>query len=175
MDLNKKEIVISEGKRPFWQIIIAALLFTATLFILFYFFYALYIAGNNPSLVKKITSLLHLSVYTFLSGLSFSLVKTIYINLEKEKLKTEYSIGIIKINYHSTIPELEYVSVYKNPQTYNIEVNLWYKGNKHFNVFNFDEEKQAFEFGLQFSNKLNIDLLDATEERNFKWVDKTKL
>ncbi|GAA4080330.1 hypothetical protein GCM10022389_28060 [Flavobacterium cheonanense] len=33
---------------------------------------------------------------------------------------------------------------------------------------------EAMSFGLLFSNKLNIDLLDATEKGNFKWIDKTK-
>jgi hypothetical protein len=35
MDLDKKEIVVSQGKRPFWQIIIASLLFTLSFFSFF--------------------------------------------------------------------------------------------------------------------------------------------
>ncbi len=31
------------------------------------------------------------------------------------------------------------------------------------------------DFGLLISNKLNIDVLDATEKGNFKWIDKTEL
>ena len=49
------------------------------------------------------------------------------------------------------------------------------EGKKPFNVFNFEEFQPAFDFGLLYSNKLNIDLLDATEKGNSKWIDKTKL
>lgn len=82
---------------------------------------------------------------------------------------------MIKVNYFSKIPILEYVSVFKNSQKEIFEVNLWYKGNKHYNVFNFEEFQSAFDFALLYSNKLNIDLLDATEKGNSKWIDKTKL
>ncbi len=175
MDLNQKEIIISEGNKPFWKSVFAAILYTITIFILIYFFYLLYTIGNNPKSIKKITGLIQLAVYTFMGGLSFSLVKTIFINIEKEKLKTVYSVGLFKVNRYSEIPELEYVSVFKNPQNDVFEVNLWYKGNKHYNLFNFDAYKSAFEFGLHFSNKLNIDLLDATKKGNFIWIDKTNL
>jgi hypothetical protein len=171
MDLNQKEIVVSEGKRPFWQTIIAAFLFCCTIFLIFYIFYLLFMTGADPKGIKAVTGLIQMSIYAFMTGLSFSVVKTIYINIEKEKLKTEYSVGIFKISKYSQIPQLEYISVYRNPRDI-IEVNLWYKGNKHYNVFNFDDLETAHNFGLAFSNKLNIDLLDATQKGNSKWVIK---
>jgi hypothetical protein len=177
MDINAKEIVVSEGKKPLWKIIIAAFLFTVSLFIFIYYFYLLFDLGSKIQIkiIKGISSNISLSVYAFLGAISLSKVKTIYIDLENEKLRTEHSVGIFKVNYFSVIPELEYVSVFLNPQNGIFEVNLWYKGNRHYNVFNFEEFKPAFNFGLLFSNKLNIDLLDATEKGNFKWIDKSKL
>lgn len=176
MEINQNEIVVSEGSRPFWQTIIAALLFTLSIGLLLYFVYLLSIVDyENTKQLNGSASFLKLSVFAFVGALRFSLVKTLYINLEKEKLKTEFAVGIFKYSYFSNIPVLEYVSVFKNPNKYEFEVNLWYKGNKHFNVSNFDEFEPAFQFGLLFSNRLNIDLLDATEKGNSKWIEKEKL
>ena len=177
MDINAKEIVVSEGKKPLGILLIAAFLFTASLFFFIYHFYLLFDFGGQFQIkvIKGITSNVSLSVYAFLGAISFSKVKTIYIDLEKEKLRTQHSVGVVKVNYFSVIPELENVSVFLNLQNGIFEVNLWYKGNKHYNVFNFEEYKSAFDFGLLFSNKLNIDLLDATKKGNSKWIDKTNL
>ena len=178
MDLNQKEIVVSQGERPIWQIFIASLFYTASVLLLFYGFYKLYLMGpyeENTRVIKGNVSFFSLAVYAFLGGLQFSLVKTIYINTEKQKLKTQFSVGIIKVNHHSTIPQLNYVSVFKNPGSDFVEINLWYSNNKHFNVCKYEYIDEAMNFGLMFSNKLNIDLLDATEKGNFKWIDKTSL
>ena len=178
MDLNQKEIVISQAKRPFWQIIIASFLYTLSIFFLFYGFYKLYVMGlheTNTKIIKGNVSLFSLSIYAFLGGLKFSVQKTIFINTLKQKLKTQFSVGIFNVNYHSEIPELNYVSVFKNPNRDFVEVNLWYSRNKHFNVYNYENVDEAMRFGLLFSNKLNLDLLDATEKGNSKWIDKTEL
>jgi hypothetical protein len=178
MDLNQKEIIVSQRQRPFWQLIIASFLYTFSLFFLFYGFYKMYLMGLNETNVKVIkgnTSFFSLSLYAFFGGLKLSIHKTIFINTVKQKLKSQYSVGIIKVNYHSEIPELKYVSIFKNPKSESIEINLWYGKNKHFNVSNFEFVNDAMDFGLLFSNKLNIDLLDATEKGNFKWIDKTEL
>ena len=177
MDINSNEIIVSEGKKPLWILLVAAFLFTASLFFFVYHFYLLFDFGGQLKIkaIKGISSNIGVSVYAFLGAITLSKVKTIYIDLEKEKLRTQHSVGVFKVNYFSVIPELEYVSVFLNPQNEIFEVNLWYKGNKHYNVFNFEDYKSAFDFGLLFSNKLNIDLLDATEKGNSKWIDKTDL
>ena len=171
----EKEIVVSEGQRPLWQRVIAALLYTVMFFTLLFYFYLLHNSGlEDLKKVRNITGLLQISFYCFIGGLNFSIVKTLFINLEKEKLKTEYRVGIFSIKYFSEFPKLEYVSVFKHYYEKNdntiFEINLWYKGNKHFNVSNFEEFQPAMDFGLMFSNKLNLDLLDATEKGNSKWI-----
>lgn len=175
MGAKQKEVVVSTGVRPFWQTIIAASLYTVTLGFLLMFLYVLYKDHFEGNKINSAVGFFKLAIYTFIGALNFSVVKTIYINLDKEKLKTEYSVGMINIRYYSKIPTLEYVSAFLNPGTLVYEVNLWYKGNKHFNVSAYDEFQPAFDFGVLFSDKLNIDLLDATEKGNFKWIDKIKI
>lgn len=173
MENNQNEIIVSEGKRPFWQTIIAALLYVFSIGLLLYFISLLLVVDyDNTKQLNGASAFIKLSVFAFVGALRFSVVKTLYINLQKEKLKTEFAVGFFKYSYFSNIPVLEYVSVFKKPEKEVFEVNLWYKGNKHFNVSNFDEFEPAFQFGLRFSNRLNIDLLDATEKGNSKWIEK---
>lgn len=173
MDLNQKEIVVSQGNVPLWKNIIAALLYTTSFVLLFMFVKNVSVFNQTTREIKRTGGLLNLAVFAFISGLKLSLTKTIFINIEGQKLKTQYNVGIISFKYYSKIPYLEYVSVFKPPHKDFFEVNLWYKGNKHFNVANYGEFQSAFDFGMLFSNKLNIDLLDATEKGDFKWIDKS--
>jgi hypothetical protein len=173
--MNSNEIIVSEGKKPLWKTIIAAFLYTISLVLVYMFLRALYFDHETPKYIKGAFALLKLALFIFIGAVHLSLIKTIIINKEKEKLQTIFSVGMIKVKYFSEIPTLEYVSIFKNSQKEIFEVNLWYKGNKHYNVFNFEEFQPAFDFGLLYSNKLNIDLLDATEKGNSKWIDKTKL
>lgn len=175
MDINEKTIIVSQGNRPLWQIIIGSFFYTIMLCLVALFFYLLYKNSFNIERVNETIAPITLAISFFMAGLGFTLVTTIYIDLEKEKLKTEYAVGMIKIYYHSPIPQLEYVSVFRYPNNTGFVVNLWYKGNKHFKIVDFDDLTQAFEFGLLFSNKLNLDLLDATEKGNSKWIDKNKV
>jgi len=89
-------------------------------------------------------------------------------------LKSRYGFGLFSINQYSKIPTLEYISVYKNNQQGYFEVKLWYEGNKHYTIAYFETEKEAFDFGILFSAKLNLNLLDATEKGNPVWLETNK-
>jgi len=49
---------------------------------------------------------------------------------------------------------------------------IWYKGNKHYKMYAFDKKAQAMEFASLAAARLKIDLLDATEKGNSKWIEK---
>jgi hypothetical protein len=174
MDL-KKEIFLSDGKRPLWQIVIGSLFFAFGICCILYVLYIFYILGFNAESINGCLLLIILAIFASVGGFSFSLTKSISINLEKETLKSRYSVGLVGLNYYSKIPTLEYVSVFKNPQEVFFEVKLWYKGNKHYTIAYFDNTIDAINFGIMFSDKLSLNLLDATERGNFKWIDKTEL
>lgn len=52
------------------------------------------------------------------------------------------------------------------------QVNLWYGNNKFLNLFLLDDYDSVIEKAFIFSDKLNIDLLDARERGNHRWVNK---
>ena len=58
---------------------------------------------------------------------------------------------------------------------YLFETNLWCEGNKYFQMFIFENSKEAFNFGKIVAEKLNIDLLDATEYGNNQWVERDEI
>jgi hypothetical protein len=104
-------------------------------------------------------------------GIAFSITKTVLIDIDKDKLISRYTVGPFSRDVLTVVPELEYVAVFLNSKD-QYEVNLWYTGNKHYKMYFFEEKESAFTFATAISNKLNIDLLDATEKGNNKWVEK---
>ena len=54
------------------------------------------------------------------------------------------------------------------------EVNLWYDRVKRIELYERDNYMDAFRIGFHMSEKLNIDLLDATVPNNNKWIDKNE-
>ncbi len=170
MDLDKNEIVLSKNTRPFWHLIIAGVFYFSSLGMVINGFYQLYAFPEDTSIEKDLGGNLTIALFAFTFGLGFSVIKTRYLNLEKEKLQTVFSQGLFKFKFYSSMPELKYVSVFHNVGAEQFEVNLWYEGNKHFNILNFDESQPALNYGRLFAAKLNLKLLDATEKGNSQWI-----
>ena len=168
----KPNIIISESARPIWQIPIAALFFSAaTLIVLF----ALYHIGFSE---KELIMFLHRiepSIYLITIGIGFTLTKSIHIDIENSRFRPTFNIGPINLGHGKSLKITNMLSVFHQPTRggdYIFEVNLWYDNNKHFELYEENDYKEAFLIGYELSEQLNIDLLDATEPNNFKWVDK---
>ena len=168
---NEYELVVLPGNRPLWMRILAALFFTFMLYVLYDYSRLLCYEGwckhtndELPEVVKSVS-------YCLSGGIAFSVIKTVLIDVDKDKLVSRFSVGPFSKDVLSVIPELEYVSVFRDSRG-NYEVNLWYVGNKHYNMYCFDEKNPAMKFAQMVSEKLNIDFLDATEKGNSKWIEK---
>jgi len=172
MDIHQNEIVLSKSNRPIWHLLNAVLFFMASLGMAVWAFYLLYAFPEDTSYEKDLGGNLTIALFAFVVGLGFSVNKTRYLNLEKEKLQTVFQWGVLKLRMQSDMPELKYVSVFNNIGAEQFEVNLWYEGNQHFNIMDFDEAQPAIDYGRLFSEKLNLKLLDATEKGNSKWIEK---
>lgn len=174
MERLDKEIVVSEGNKPFWVLIIAACMFAFSFVLLYQFEESCSLYHWNNEGVHKYIGFVDLASLVFCVAVRISMRKTLYIDFMKLKLKTVWSVGLIAINFRSTIPELQYVSVFRNYKEEIYEVNVWYQTTKYFNIGCFENQETAFNFGIMLSDKLNIDLLDATERGDSKWVEKVK-
>ncbi|WP_179343222.1 hypothetical protein [Winogradskyella ursingii] len=166
------EIIVSENDRPIWQMPIAALFFSAATLIILLALYKLEFTE------KGLIIFLHRlepSIALASIGVGFTLTKSIHIDIKSSKFKPTLAVGPLKFGTWKTIKNYEYVSVFHQPLkdgSYIFEVNLWYDNNKHFNLYEKDNYKDAFLIGYDLSEELNIDLLDATVPNDFKWIDK---
>jgi len=170
---HTNNIIISEGYRPLLHRIIAAILYTVMFFCLFYFFSKFRFTTNTDAL-KENLNFLELAIFSFIGSLSFSGFKNVVFDLGKNKYKEEYCIGPIKVGKWKNLPEIDYVSVFKQPLEegkYIYETNLWYQKNKHFNIYSNVNLEPVFEMGKSVSKILKVDLLDATIPNDYKWVD----
>ena len=78
----EKEIIITEGKKPFWKIFISSLLFTISIFLIGLFLINFYEIGFfNDRKFKGILGFFELSVLAFVYAVRLAITKTIFLNI----------------------------------------------------------------------------------------------
>lgn len=111
------------------------------------------------------------------------------IDLESKTYRKTISFLGIKIGKWNPLPNVDYISVFAtnenitvralSAETTNafpiIHLNLFYDNNKKITVYETKNQEDAFDVASHIADALLIDLLDATEKGDFKWVDKDKL
>lgn len=167
---NEFELIVSQGKRPLWQRLIAAVFFAVLFYFLLQLLLVLFYYGFGLHLMAQLVLTAGPMAYTLTGGVFFSVTKTILIDTDKDKLISRFCIGPFSRDVLSQVPELDYVSVFLDGKGY-YQTNLWYKGNKHYKMYAFDEKKPAMDFAAQVSERLKLDMLDATEKGNSKWIE----
>jgi len=166
--VKKKNVIISEGSRPFWQLIIAAFFYTVAIYFLYLFFSTIDLYAKSKA-VKSSFSALEAGILAFMAGMGFSSTKDYYFDFKNNRFKPVFRVGPIKIGKWQALKKLEYISIFKNPKE-EFEVNLWYDRNRHFNISLFDVKNDAISEGKQIAKELSIKLLDATIANNHKWL-----
>ncbi|PHR70730.1 MAG: hypothetical protein COA67_07960 [Lutibacter sp.] len=162
---KKGDVMISEGMKPLWQRIIAALLYT----LMFYLIINVY--TKTPFLFSAYYSLLIPLLLIFSIAFPLSAIKNYHFDFDAKKFKVEYVIGYLKYGVWEDLPKFEYVSVFmKGEEVY--ELNLWFYKNEHYKVFHYFDFDDAILDAFQISEKLQIDLLDASVKNNHRWIDK---
>jgi len=172
--VKSNSLIISERPRPIWQIPIAALFFTIAFGFIGFKLYKWMLGGEH---LNMSIGDFHIAIYFSALGVSFTSQKRIYVDINNSKFKPSFEVGPLKFGKWQTIHNYEYVSVFHQPLKgggYIYEVNLWYDGNKHFQLYEKHSYEEAFLVGYQLSEHLNIDLLDATVPNAYKWIDKNE-
>ena len=171
--VEDKNFIISEGNRPLWQRVIAAVLYTAILLLLYMFFIGLEFTLETKKL-KGSFSLIEIAIFLLMPSLSFSVVKDLLFDINNKQYKIQYCVGPIKVGNWRPLPNVEYVSVFKQllqDGEYVYEVNLWYHRNRHFELYKISDVATAFEMGKHIAQGLDIKLLDATVPNKNKWIE----
>ncbi len=168
----KPTIIVSETKRPLWQICIAALFFTLATALTIYTLFNFQFTENK----LKFTLIDFKNVFfLFLAGISFSSIKRIHLDIKNSRFRPTNEVGFLKFGAWKTIKNYEYVSIFRQKfkdGSYCFEVNLWYNRNKHFKLYEQNNFQDAFIVGYDLSKQLDIKLLDATIPNDFKWITK---
>ena len=166
--MGQNDILISQGNRPWWQRILAAFFYTAT--VVFLLNTLSYFNIHNHEMMTSSMASLKIAILSFFVGVGFSGYRECHFDLEEKRFKTLFCVGIVKIGKWKQFEKLEYISVFRNNSKDIFEINLWYNRNRHFNISNYDDEEEALFSGKQIAQKLNIRLLDATDPYNSNWV-----
>lgn len=105
------------------------------------------------------------------------------INLSVKQYRTIKSVFGITIGNWKPLPEFEYVSVFRTKENQTVRVvtaeatssseiillNLFYNRNKHITFYKTDNKEDAFKVAEHFKLALDIDILDATENKK-RWL-----
>ena len=168
------EVCVFEGKRSWYELLLASVFFSIFIYVLILLFYNTYFELSLIVFLKRLASTIGLGGFCFIKGLQFSATKNMLIDLDTNTIVSRYIVGPFTYDSKTKAAEFEYVSFFKNKED-SFGTNLWYKVNRHFKMYSFEKEEAARKFSIEIAKKLNIDLLDATERANSKWIDKSDL
>jgi hypothetical protein len=165
------EVSVFEGKRSWYDLLLASVFFSIFIYLLILLFYNTYFELSLIVFLKRLAPTIGLGGFCFIKGLQFSATKNMLIDLDTNTIVSRYIVGPFTYDSKTKAAEFEYVSFFKNKDD-SFGTNLWYKVNRHFKMYSFEKEEAARNFSVEIAKKLNIDLLDATEKGNSKWIDK---
>ncbi|WP_298900815.1 hypothetical protein [uncultured Psychroserpens sp.] len=108
------------------------------------------------------------------------------INLKSNTYRKTISFLGIRFGTWRTLENLEYISVFNTTEDITLRaltaettnslpiivLNLFYERNKKITVYKTENVKDAFNVASHIADALIIDLLDATEKGDYKWVNK---
>lgn len=168
------EICVFEGKRSWYELLLASVFYSIFIYLLILLFYNTYFDLSLIGFLKRLASTIAIGGFCFGKGLQFSATNNMLIDLDTNTIVSRYIVGPFTYDSNTKVAEFEYVSFFKNKDD-SFGTNLWYKVNRHFKMYSFENEEAARKISIEIANKLNIDLLDATEKGNPKWIDKLSI
>ena len=108
------------------------------------------------------------------------------IDLTSKQYRMVTSIMGVTLGSWESLQKAEYISVFSTSETITwryitaettnafpiIDLNIFFENNKKVTVYKTKTLKDAYDVALHIADTLDIDILDATEANNYKWVDK---
>lgn len=159
---------LSEGRRPWWQNAIAAVMYTSSICCLYLFFVVL--SKYDYEFQKGMESYITLAILIGGLGVTFSLVKDCLFDFRNGQYKMIYRIGPFEYGQWKTIRKYEYISVFQRP--YGVyDVKLWYNQSKHFGLGEYGDKEAALKIGKKLARKFNTNLLYTNKERVQNWIE----
>jgi hypothetical protein len=172
MESNGYELIVSQPANPTWKIILSGICFAIAIHSILTIMLLPNFANPAPEEIVIFNKSIVLTIVGIVIGIYFSVRLTILIDVDSNQLVSRYFLGFFSFNRRSEILGLSHVAVAKNRDGIYL-INLWHDASKPYNMCYCEEKSTAFNFAASVAEKLQIDLLDATEKGNPKWIEKT--
>ncbi len=166
----QKTLIYIERQNSLFFRITAALFFTIAIGLIIYFIFTMDFSWKKKHFYAHFDYLQIIFVLTFLATY-FSYTINCHFDFENKRFKKEFALGVLKYGRWKPMPKFNYVSLFSISEG-TFQVNLWNKKNRHWELYEEFNFKDAFRNAFELSELLNIDLLDATVRNDFKWIDK---
>lgn len=104
-------------------------------------------------------------------GVPIASTTNFHLDIENNRFKEEYALGLLKIGWWEPMFDWAYVSVFKKEEGVYL-IRLWMEDNDFFTVAGYTNIEVALEQGIHIGKSLQIDVLDAaTDPRDSVWVE----
>lgn len=137
--------------------------------------------------VLGLVNLVYYALVPILFGFMMLKTEGSEINLESKTYRKVISFLGANFGTWQPLQNPEYISVFNTTEDITVRalsaettnsfpiiiLNIFYARNKKITVYKTKHIKDAFEVASHIADALLIDLLDATEKGDYKWVDKT--
>lgn len=114
-----------------------------------------------------------LVLFVCAAGLTF--VKKVYTNSVLKTVRFNFTFFRIPLGKDNVFKDVKYISVYKNYSDRDYEIKMWLSDIKKETVSVHLDATSAFKLASSIADGLGVDILDATEKGNFKWIEKENL
>ncbi len=173
MDLdNNKPIVIFDNTLSVVRSIFAAILYTITFGIAFYYFNFLYVTELSEDSFKSFPRFIFIFCFSFAASVKFSKVNIVEVDVLNKLIFITTKIVFYK--KVKTIDAVEFEYVVLANKNFSYEITLWYDGNRHFVILSFNKKSKAVLYAKSLCKQLKIDLLDRTSGKPV-WIENAEL
>lgn len=162
--------LIYVSERPFWHFLIALPLYYFAISMTFKTI-ELFTFGKVIEGLKFVLA----TFFMFVCAAGLTFLKRVYANARLKTVRFNFTLFKIPLCKDFVFENVQYVSVYKNYSDRDFEIYVWLSGTNKKSISVHLDLESAFSYALKIANGLEVDLLDATEKGNFKWVEKDKV
>ncbi len=164
---NNKPIVIFDNTLSVVQSIFAALLYTITFAVAFF-----YINWINEDSIRSIPHFIGAFCFCFAASVKFSKVNIVEVDVLNKLISITTKIVFYKKTKIIEAVQFEYVVLVNKNFSY--EITLWYDGNRHFVILSFNKKSKAYLYAKTLCKQLKVDLLDRTSGKPV-WIENSEL
>ena len=135
-------VKIYSGTRAWYELVLAAIFYSVTIYILLDLFYTIIINFNGSSTIQKLFNFLYYGMPCLANALFFSITKDIEIDIHSKIITSIYKVGPFYKTKKTKALQFEYISIFHDSKQ-NFQTNLWYKGNRFYKMYDFEKIELA--------------------------------